>query len=956
MQCCVLGPLHIVTDQGEVRRPKGEKQRLLLATLLLHAPRVASADRLVHTLWGDRPPNDPAAALRTQIARLRAMLADAGTDAQPLRSEPHGYRLAVDAKDVDAGRFDVLQREARDTASASRSLALLDEGLALWRGEPFEECTDLPPFLGEIVRLKELRTGAAERRIECLLALGRTSEALAAAEALAHSDPLRERPRALCMEALHRAGRTHEALSLFQAFRRLLAEELGLDPSPALRELEARILRHGGPSNDSPDDPERPAPPSARTRLPAPLTRMIGRASEQASIRRLLQSTRLLTLTGAGGSGKTRLALAVSHQIQESAADALVWVPLDATSDPAFVAQEVAAAAGAREHPGRCAVEALRDLLARRAVVIVLDNCEHVLDACASLVEAVLGACPGVSVMATSREPLGIAGEITLPVPPLRVPDADARLAALGRYESVQLFVERAQAAVPAFELTAENAAAVARICRQLDGIPLALELAAARVRVLSPMEISTRLESSLELLSGGSRSTRPRHQTLRAAIGWSYRLLPDTERVLLERLSVFSGGFTLDAVEAVCSDDKIVERPRVLDVLAGLVAKSLVIAHQRDGVTRYRLLEVVRSHARECLMARREDTPLRHRHAEHFAAMAEDAEPLLLSPRRADTGRRLSGDQENIRAALAWAVSDPAGSETAYRLVGSLWWFWHYVGRFGEARHWAEATLALSPYAVARQLRARALYTAAMACWLVGDPIAAQPYGEESTRIARELAEPSLLVRAISAYAFALRDVGEMERAKRLAGECVTVARRAGFPPTEMGFALWIQCTALLDAGDVEPAEAAAKEAERLWRATGDRWGLSMVLHGLAMARLGVGELDGAAGHFREAVELLRGDGEPYFITRCIEGLAIVRVQQGRADVASRLFGAAEAIRATIEAPLLAFEEARYRRTVEILAPLLETQKRAEAWAEGRAMTLDEAIGYALGDGQGKR
>ncbi len=952
MQCCVLGPLHIVTERGEVRRPKGEKQRVLLATLLLHAPRVASADRLVQTLWGDQPPNDPAAALRTQISRLRAMLADGAADHHPLRSEPHGYRLAVDVQDVDAGRFDALQRAARDTASASRSLALLDEGLALWRGEPFEECTDLPPFLGEIVRLKELRTGAAEQRIECLLALGRTSEALAAAEVLVHADPLRERPRALCMEALHRAGRAHEALSLFQAFRRLLAEELGLDPSPALRDLEARILRHRGPATHSPDAPGTLAPLSARSRLPAPLTRMIGRANEQASILRLLQSTRLLTLTGAGGSGKTRLALAVSHQLQENAADTLIWAPLDATADPAFVAHEVAAAAGAREHPGRSAIETLCELFARREIFVVLDNCEHVLDACASLVEAVLGACPGVSVMATSREPLGITGEVTLPVPPLRVPDADARLAALGRYESVQLFVERARAAVPAFELTEENASAVARICRQLDGIPLALELAAARVRVLSPMEISTRLEDSLELLSGGSRSTLARHQTLPAAIDWSYQLLPHPERILLERLSVFSGGFSLDAVEAVCSDDHVVERARVLDVLSGLVAKSLVIANPRDGGTRYRLLEVVRSCARERLGVRGEDTSFRRRHAEHFAAVAEHAEPLLLSPRRADTGRRLLGDYENVRAALAWAVSDPRENETAYRLVGSLWWFWHYVGRFGEARHWAEATLALSTSNVPRRLRARALYTAAMACWLVGDPVAAQPYGEESTRIARELAEPSLLVRAISAYAFALRDVGELERAKRLASECVAVARRAGFPPTEMGFALWIQCTALLDAGDVGPAETAAKEAEMLWRATGDRWGLSMVLHGLAMARLGVGELDEAAGHFREAVELLRGDGEPYFITRCIEGLAIVRVHQGRADAASRLFGAAEAIRATIEAPLLGFEEARYRRTVEILVPLLESQKRAEAWAQGRAMTLDEAIGYALGDG----
>jgi predicted ATPase/DNA-binding SARP family transcriptional activator len=942
----LLGPLELRGAGGAPVVPKGGKQRLLLAALVLHAPRPVAAERLAETLWGDEPPADPAAALRNQLSRLRALLAAAGADGGVLHREPAGYRLAVEAAAVDSRRLEDLSARAGEVSAPERRLALLDEALALWRGEPFGELAELPPFLAETARLRELHLALRERRIECLLALGRGAEAAAELPPLVDADPLRERPRALAMQALFQAGRRQEALAVFQDYRRRLSEELGLDPSPALRALHEEVLRRG--------EPEAAADGAAAgCRIPAPLTRLVGRGEEKAGLHRLLRSMRLVTLTGPGGSGKTRLAQEVAREVREEAAVEVAWVALDAVGDPRLVAEEVASALGLREHPGRAPADVLADALEARPRLLVLDNCEHLVAACAELAGRLLAACPRLVVLATSREPLAVAGETAWPLSPLPVPPPSSAaggdgLEALAGSAAVQLFVERAAAVLPGFVLDADNAASVAGICRKLEGLPLALELAAARVRVLSPGEIDRRLESGFDLLSGGARA-QPRHQTLRAAIDWSVQLLAGGEHRLLARLAVFAGGFDLAAAEAVCGEDGD-GAADVLDLLSGLVDKSLVVAGRDGEATRYRLLDTVRAHAGEMLAAAGETAALRRRHAEWFAGLAETAEPLLLSPRRAETGRRLAADQENLRAALAWAVAEPGGAELAHRLAGALWWFWHYVGRFAEARRWAEAVLALKEAGVPERLRARVLYTAAMACWLLGDPAAARPLAAAGTRLARRLDEPPLLVRTISAHAFALRDMGEMAAAKALAAECVDVARGAGFPPAEMGFALWIQCTALLEAGDVGPAEEAAREAEALWRRTGDHWGLSMVLHGLGMARIGSGELAQAAAHFREAVELLRRDGEPYFIARSIEGLAIALVHHGEADAASRLFGAAEAIRETIGAPLLAFEEARYRKTVEILVPLLESQKRAAAWAEGRAMDLEAVIAYALG------
>jgi non-specific serine/threonine protein kinase len=626
----------------------------------------------------------------------------------------------------------------------------------------------------------------------------------------------------------------------------------------------------------------------------------------------------------------------------------VIWVELGAVTDAALVAQEAAVAAGVREHPGRSDTEALKRAVAQRPAVVVLDNCEHLLGACTALAVELLRDCPELTVLATSREPLSLSGEQIWPVMSLPTPPEATPLSAHSGYASVQLFRERARAVSRGFALDPANFEAVGTICRRLDGIPLALELAAARVRHLTPAEIAARLEQDLGLLSGG-RTATPRHRTLNAAIDWSYRLLGDKESALLERLSVFAGTFDLDAAESVCADDASLPASEVSDLLFALVDRSFVVAQALRGSTRYRLLQTVRTFARERLEGSDSAMATDLRYVRHFAALAESAANLLVSPQRAETGRRLAADHENIRAALAWALAHPAGAESACRLTGSLWWFWHYAGRFEEAWRYAHATLALIGSAPSERSRAQVLYTAAMASWMRGEPARASNLAEQAVAVAEEIGDPRLLVRCTSAQALALRDVGEVTRARELAGVCVAIAQDAGFPPTEMGFALWIQCTALLDAGDVKPAEAAAREAEALWRQSGDHWGLAMVLHGMGMAQLGRGRLEPAAAYFREAMELLRRDGEPYFLARCIEGLAIVLVHQDDAERASCLFGAAEAIRETIGAPLLALEERRYRHTVARLVPLLPEQRRAGAWAQGRAMDLEQAVDYAL-------
>ncbi|HSJ07228.1 MAG TPA: AAA family ATPase, partial [Longimicrobiales bacterium] len=496
------------------------------------------------------------------------------------------------------------------------------------------------------------------------------------------------------------------------------------------------------PADGAPLRPDHAGAAAGSARLPVQLTSFVGRAREIASVREMLGATRLLTLTGAGGSGKTRLALEAATQAAAKYRDGIAWIELASLTDPDLLPRQVSAALGIREEGGRSALDGLLDFLHTHHMLLVLDNCEHLADACAALADRLLRDCPELTILATSREALGVAGERAWLVPPLTLPDTDAgtRPDRISGFEAVQLFIERAQDALPSFSLTDGNADAVAQICRRLDGLPLAIELAAARSKVLPPRQIAERLDDAFALLTSSSRTALPRHRTLRATIDWSYQLLTKPERRLLGFLSAFAGGFSLEAVEAVCTDDAM-EAWEVLDLLTALVDKSLVVMEEHQATARYHLLETVRQYATSRLEESGDRPRVQRRHAEFFLALVEEAEPELASPRRHPWIERMRREHDNLRAALAWSAR--AAAEMNLRMAGALYWFWFHLGFWSEGRRWAGDALALPVGKDRDPARAKALFAAGTLAFWDGDAAAGQPQLEASRDLWAALGEP---------------------------------------------------------------------------------------------------------------------------------------------------------------------------------------------------------------------
>jgi len=633
MQFGVLGPLAVWTDGGAPIPIPGIKVRTLLAVLLVHAGEPVSADRLIDQLWGASPPANPAGSLQVKVSQLRRALEQAEPGARALlASRPSGYVLQISADAVDAGRFEALLARARAASEPALSGAVLAEALAIWRGPALADFADDGFAQPEITRLEEQRLTALEERIEARLALGEHGALVSELDALLASHPLRERLRAAQMRALYRSGRQTEALESYQQLRTRLGEELGLEPGPELAGLFRAILTQD-PALDRPTPPRR-----RRTNLPAPLSNLVGRAAAVAQVRALLDTGRLVTLTGPGGVGKTRLAIQTAAHLVDELADGAWIVELAGPDDPRHghpaptpgvgtasnVAERVAAALGVRHDAaspageGGTLTERLPAALHGKQLLLVLDNCEHAIEGVAELAELLLRSAPGLRILATSREPLGLSGELRWPVPTLELPGAGAGedIEAVARCSAVTLFVQRVAAVVPGFELTGDNAADVAAICRRLDGLPLALELAAARVRVLPVHELAARLDDRFRLLAGGTRDAPGRQQTLRGVVDWSWELLDARERVVLRRLGVFTGGFTLAAAEAVCAGEGV-PRADVLDLLGRLVDRSLVVTEGSGA--RYRLLETITAYALGRLDEAGETRQTRQRHA-HYA------------------------------------------------------------------------------------------------------------------------------------------------------------------------------------------------------------------------------------------------------------------------------------------------------------------------------------------------
>jgi predicted ATPase/DNA-binding SARP family transcriptional activator len=848
VQIAMLGPLEVRADSGQPVEIGGVRLRTLLILLALEPGRVLTIRRIVEALWEDDPPGHAANAVQALVSRLRRAVPDI-----VIESTSVGYRLNVSPDAVDVPRFERLVATGRAELAGdpAKAATTLRGALALWRGPALADAADAAFAQAPMARLTEQRLAAIEDRIEADL---RTDVRPPAEELeeLVTQHPVRERLAGQLMRALVAAGRPADALTVYERVRRALADQLGVDPSPELAALHLEILRAEGGA--------RTAETESRTNLRAALTSFVGRDEEIERVGKMLGESRLTTLTGPGGAGKTRLAVEAARTAVGSMPDGGWLVELAPVSDPGEVAQTVLGTLGLREQvlisTNRRAetvehtvdpVTRVVTALAGKRLLLVLDNCEHLIAAAAALVDQVLGGCPAVRIVATSREPLGITGETLWPVEPLALPPPGAAAAEAMECASVRLLVDRAAAVRPGFAVDARNVAAVVAICRALDGMPLAIELAAARLRAMSPEQVAARLGDRFRLLTGGSRTALPRHQTLRAVVDWSWDLLDDAERALWRRLVVFAGGATLEAVEEVCVGTDV-RRDDVLDLLAALVDKSLVVV-VGDGQPRYRMLETIRAYGLERLDAAGERERVRRAHAGYFLGLAETAESYLRGGDQLTWLNRLTEDHDNLHAALRGAIG-AGDAEVATRLVAALGWYWWLHGHRAEGATLAAETVAL-PGDVADEWRARAYIVAAVT----------------------GLDQNTDIEAATSQYRAAM-DLGAWTDAAhpllRLGGPLAT----AFFPPYEIDglTALyddpdpWVRATAhmmhafaAVNAGrNREGAEADLHTALTGFRALNERWGISFTLVGLGELISNRGDHRAAADCYQQAVSCL--------------------------------------------------------------------------------------------------
>jgi predicted ATPase len=930
MEFRVLGPVQALSG-GRPVPLGGPKQRALLAELLLHGGAVLPRDHLVDALW-DEPPSSARSSLQVYVHGLRRAI---GTD----RIETHGdgYRIRLEPGELDLARFERLIGKAEHALAEERVADAaddLDAALALWAGPPLADVADQPAARVATQRLDELRLRAVELRNDARLELGGHDGLLPELEQLIGEEPYRERLREQQILALYRAGRQKEALEAYQRARRVLVDELGVEPGPALQELERAILRQ-----DAGLEAAARAQPGKRPRLPAAATSLVGRRLEIAAVEALLRrdDVRLLTLTGPGGTGKTRLALAAAEALAPELRDGAAFVDLSAVVEPELVLPTIARALELSEGSddlGAAVLAHLRDL----SLLLVLDNLEQLRNA-TQPVAALLAAAPRVRVLATSRAPLRLSGEHAYPVPPLPVPAAAGVFEELVGNDAVRLFAARAQAADPGFALTDSNVGNVAAVCRRLDGLPLAIELAAARVKVLTPAALERRLGQALELLVDGARDLPARQQTLRATLDWSYELLPEPERALLARLAVFTGGWTLEDAEAVLGG-------ATATGLASLVDSSLVRRGGSPEAPRFGLLETIREYALERLRAEGEEDEYRRLHAVHFVEVAERAWAAIREGGGAEAEwyGLLDVEQENLRSAGAWA-SEAGEVEVEVRLAVAQRWFWLVRGRLGEGhRAFARAVAATGGKPA---LHAAALAGTATFSVRLGAFEEAKALFERALALYRELDDLDEISRCIAELGGVAVAERDLERAAQLYTESISIFEQTG---NKIRLAVALANLAAIAAESGDPAAAAehGRRAIALQRENGDADGLGVSLANLARVHLGRGEVADARVTLAESMEIAKRLGYQLLLAYTLGAAAELAAREGRPAGAARLIGASAALFEAISMPMPDVEKDEQGRTLAAIRPVLGDEAE-ELIAQGRSTPLDEMVAEAL-------
>ena len=974
----VLGPLEAVAD-GRVVALDAAKPRALLAILLLHASEPVASDRLIEDLWAGRPPATAAKVLQTYVFQLRKAL---GTDA--IVTRPEGYELRVEADGTDLRRFERLVSEAR-AAEPPAAAQRLREALSLWRGPPLAEFAYESWAQAEIGRLDELHLSALQDRIDADLALGRDGELVGEIEGLVAEHPLSERLRGQLMLALYHAGRQAEAVDAYRSARATLVEQVGIEPGSALRRLERAILEQD-PALDVVS-----VPSSARTvpRAHRRSTSFVGRSREQREIRTLLAGgdVRLLTLTGAAGTGKTRLAVEATAGLDAEFPAGAVLIELAPIRDSDQVATTIANALGLTARLGDGLLETLVVSLRGRRALLLLDNFEQVLDAAALLSDLLAGA-PDLTLLVTSRAPLDIPEERIYPVPALQLPDPSRTLEVghVRRTEAARLFVARARDARPDFELSELNADAVARLCLRLDGLPLALELAAARTKLFSPREILERLAGRLELLRAEPGAGLPeRHRTLRAAIEWSFDLLGTEEQALFTSLAIFVGGFTLKGTEAVGKD---LELDAVAGVESLLSISLLRTERMAGGEPRFGMLETIREYALERLGERGDSAAVQRRYAEFYVELVEQAEPALRGPQQLSWVERLDAELANIRAVLTWAMEN-GETETGLRIGAGLWRFWQLRGHLDEGREHLEQLLAEGSGSASA--RASAQHAAACIARTQGDHDAVRRLLEASLPVHRRLAEDWRVPGSLAVLASSALATSDPGRALALAEEGLGVAQRSG-DIYLVAMLLFNVGLALAWKGELAEAERALEESVSGARRAGNVAGVSHALRVLGSISLARRDYEQARPHLEESLALGREIGQPWCISHSLSNLALVANEARDHDTARRLLAESVAIErehgerlglaANLEVyALLAATSGHHVRAVRLygcasvlrdsvgldpcepgwpdlsdshvaqLRTAVSAEAFAAAWEEGRALTLDDALDYALGE-----